>query len=1037
MLIMLNKLNKRLTSMLNMLKISKPPRIFVLASLLKSNKSCIMKTNLTLLAATAAALLCLLPADLRAQQVDTNPVELPSTSVWQQMKYNNVAGASLYTGTLRLSIPLFSYHDADFDIPLSLDYATNGFRPNVMTGLVGHEWSLGLGGAITRTIRGLPDEKRTASFFGFQEMHHNYPSITGPHLINGYNADFDDLSIQATAPRIYYAPSGFGNDGPFVDMEPDIFQFNFLGHSGKFLLGYAGAIHVFDTDTRNEAYRIEVPTVDLDEIVIVAGDGTRYTFGTGLAREYAGDVTTAWKLARIDTPSGRSVIFSYTRSPRGTYGNFTYTAFNSYAPDTHCYSFFGGYYDNWQNWYEVNLSYKPTAATLNSVMTVSAPDAVTFDNGAAIDFFYANPAELETGDGISSLLNLPKLDSVVVRAPGGTAVRTCSLSYAYPTAPASNKICFLSAVEVSGEGTWSFDYNYGSNTVFPKHGTFKIDHWGFFNNSSATPATFYTHTTQGDYLEETIGTTLRNPNASAAMLGVMTAVHYPTGGRTTFEYEGQDYSHYEGNTGYPNFEPNMCANPGFVAQSTGGVRIKAIQDYDSASASTPVYYRTYSYLDADGHSSGVRGPLPRYGLNYIKTRNNGDHIDVYLGSYNNLLPADGTHIEYSRVTENLPQGKNVYTFITRLDCPDGKEVQEYSNIYNLTFQTMILPSVTGDTAIDAIFALMSPSTSMQASRGKMLSATAVDEQGVGKQFKTITYEPYFEAYRNLDIFWNYQSMYLGATRVPTVIGNIHPLSTTTVTDGVSDTETLVYDGFHNIRSRTRGGLTSKFLYFHSIDNLSDFSDFKEYSWWYSFIDSGVYNRMKALNLVDYPLQTEVFDEDGVLHIRRYIYDFRTAYDLSAVYLKSVEERDGWLSSGSWRTIVSYDARDVRGRILQQSDADGIPTTYVWGYNGLYPVAEIVGATLTQVKAVSGLSGIETAPLSGALTAAQVTALRNISGAEVTTWEYAPLVGLTKETTPDGRSTSYTYNASGKLHQVLDDLGHKTAAYLYSPDNKQQ
>ena len=82
-------------------------------------------------------------------------------------------------------------------------------------------------------------------------------------------------------------------------------------------------------------------------------------------------------------------------------------------------------------------------------MTVSAPDAVTFDNGSVIDFYYANPAQNETGEGISTLLNLPKLDHIVVRAPGGTAVRTCSLSYTYPAAAASNKLCFLSSVDIS------------------------------------------------------------------------------------------------------------------------------------------------------------------------------------------------------------------------------------------------------------------------------------------------------------------------------------------------------------------------------------------------------------------------------------------------------------------------------------------------------------------------------------------------------------------------------------------------------------
>ena len=995
-----------------------------------------MKHLIHILAVTAAVLLCLPTVGLRAQQVDTNPVELPSTTVWQQMKYNNVAGASLYTGTLRLSIPLFTYHDADFDIPLSLDYTTNGFRPNIMTGLVGHEWSLGLGGAITRTVRGLPDEKRTADTFGFQELHHYYSSVTAVDQINGYVTEFDDLSIQASNPRIYYAPSGYEGGGPHIDMEPDIFQFNFLGHSGKFMLGYAGDIHVFDTDTRNAEYKVEVPAADLNQIVIVDGDGTRYTFGSGYAREFSGDTATAWKLARIDTQSGRSVVFSYTRSPRGTYGNFTYTAFNSYAPDTHCYSFFGGYYDQWDNWYGVNINYKPTAATLSYTMTVSAPDAVTFDNGSVIDFYYANPAQNETGEGISTLLNLPKLDHIVVRAPGGTAVRTCSLSYAYPAAAASNKLCFLSSVDISGEGTYSFDYNYTPSTVFPKHGTFKIDHWGFFNNSSAAASTFYTHTTQGDYLEETINTTLREPNTTAAMLGVMTAVHYPTGGRTTFEYEGHTYANYEGSTGFPDFAPYMYNTPSYSAQTTGGVRIKAIRDYDSASATTPVYYRTYSYLDENGHSSGVRGPLPRYGLSYYKTRNNGDHIDVYLGSYNNLLPADGTHIEYARVTENLPQGKNVYTFITRLDCPDGKENWDGTNLYNLTFDTGFSPYVSDESAIDAIFALMSPPTSMQATRGRLLTIDSYDAQGTIRQGKSVSYEYYADAYETLDKFWNYQSMYLGATRVPTVIGDVRPLSHTTVADGVVDTETLVYDAFRNVRSRTRGGQTSRYFFLQDAEQYSAFSGYHDLYYWHSFADGPLYDRMRELNLVNLPLQTEVYDSDGVLHIRRYLYGYRSNSDQSAVYLQRVQERDGSGSSGSWHNLITYDARDIRGRILQTSDANDVHTTYIWGYNGLYPVAQIVGATLAQVKAVSGLSGIENAPLSGALSSTQISALRNLSGAEVTVWEYAPLVGLTKETTPDGRSTSYTYNASGKLHQVLDDLGRKTAAYLYSTDNQQ-
>ena len=42
-----------------------------------------MKTINIFLAVTAAALLCLPPVGLRAQQFNTNPVELPSSTVWQ------------------------------------------------------------------------------------------------------------------------------------------------------------------------------------------------------------------------------------------------------------------------------------------------------------------------------------------------------------------------------------------------------------------------------------------------------------------------------------------------------------------------------------------------------------------------------------------------------------------------------------------------------------------------------------------------------------------------------------------------------------------------------------------------------------------------------------------------------------------------------------------------------------------------------------------------------------------------------------------
>ena len=274
-----------------------------------------MKKILNLLAATAAALLCLPPAGLRAQQFNTNPVELPSSTVWQQMKYNNVAGASLYTGTVNISIPLYDYQDGEMAIPISLGYSANGYQPNIQSGIVGHDWALNAGGAITRTVRGLPDEASNNSRYGFLETFYD-TSISSVFELTGFTTAMDSYWIGATTPRIYYSRYGFYNPSILMDTEPDIFYFNFLGYSGKFQLGYDGLIHVYDTNTRSEEFKVEVPRYNLDEIVIITGDGTRYTFGTGNALEDDTSYGTAWKLASISTQSGRSATFSYVTQAR-------------------------------------------------------------------------------------------------------------------------------------------------------------------------------------------------------------------------------------------------------------------------------------------------------------------------------------------------------------------------------------------------------------------------------------------------------------------------------------------------------------------------------------------------------------------------------------------------------------------------------------------------------------------------------------------------------------------------------------------------
>src|SRR5690606_5816156 len=45
-----------------------------------------------------------------------------------------------------------------------------------------------------------------------------------------------------------------------------------------------------------------------------------------------------------------------------------------------------------------------------------------------------------------------------------------------------------------------------------------------------------------------------------------------------------------------------------------------------------------------------------------------------------------------------------------------------------------------------------------------------------------------------------------------------------------------------------------------------------------------------------------------------------------------------------KTELTFEEYDQYGNVLQFRKADGIPISYLWGYNGLYPVAELKGVT---------------------------------------------------------------------------------------------
>ena len=107
--------------------------------------------------------------------------------------------------------------------------------------------------------------------------------------------------------------------------------------------------------------------------------------------------------------------------------------------------------------------------------------------------------------------------------------------------------------------------------------------------------------------------------------------------------------------------------------------------------------------------------------------------------------------------------------------------------------------------------------------------------------------------------------------------------------------------------------------------------------------------------------------------------------------------------------------------------DGVDqVVYIWSYKGQYPIAEIKGATYTDVKAALGNytdTQVETLAAKPDPTAdmATINNLRTkLPNALVTIYTYKPLVGILTMTDPRGVLTKYDYDSFGRLIKVTRD-----------------
>ena len=250
-------------------------------------------------------LLLLLYSILNAQWITQKPSEFmgqipeitpPSPTVSSLMKFEEVP-VNNYTGIPDISIPICSIEtlSKDITIGVGLKYHPSSIAVDETASYTGLGWNLFAGGTISRTVNGSPDEIFTGEArqrIGILQDNINDPA-QGDDIINRY---YEVLSLLGTGNsdilkigRFIWKTAHLGR----FDTQHDLFQYNFMGHTGRFFIKRnqsSGVLEVVKLDNDNSInikllststydYYMHQYNIEFNGFELYDDKGYKYVFG--------------------------------------------------------------------------------------------------------------------------------------------------------------------------------------------------------------------------------------------------------------------------------------------------------------------------------------------------------------------------------------------------------------------------------------------------------------------------------------------------------------------------------------------------------------------------------------------------------------------------------------------------------------------------------------------------------------------------------------------------------------------------------------
>jgi RHS repeat-associated protein len=527
---------------------------------------------------------------------------------------------------------------------VSLSYHSSGIKVNELSSWVGLGFTLNAGGAITRSMHGIADEGRSSNqprsvpkgWYGSGIVNQISSSVgthyTGLMTVGCNNSPF----IPSGADSYEQALDGR------KDTEPDVFNFNIGGYSGKFHLNPDSSQTIKAFTTPAQDIKIEPFFVNnsFDYWVITTPNGTRYYFGepnvdeqqdkaidltlsrpvTEISSNFYEPITSAWYLTKIESADRlNAIIFVYGNKELYQYRNLRSESLQI----TDYGGCLAGEGDVLYDYNNTKTAIDISAARLCQINTGNERIKITA-NSLREDIDLRGSTRLFSSiaeDGAH------RVDDIQLTDGTGACLKKFTFDYSYfqssnafgSQTSAGTDVKRLRLDKLNEQNclattslSHTFNY-YGTyplngtvNTDLPRRNTFMVDHWGYNNGKSAntsliptlTYTDFYGNSTTCQYAD-------RSPDFLATQAGTLSKITYPTGGSTEFVYEANTY-----NTNKTvRSEQQLFYQVSPIATAGG---LSTVQSFTTPASMTGVKYRL-KYIPSQGAPSLGSGRVYRNG----------------------------------------------------------------------------------------------------------------------------------------------------------------------------------------------------------------------------------------------------------------------------------------------------------------------------------------------------------------------------------------------------------------------------------------